>query len=107
MRGLRGQCGKITHMNITLVRLGDSPRQAFVRGLWKGMAAPLMLFGANRAALAPLGELPPVPRVDPITLPERITALTDLERIGLDFWAAVRRHEQENAQQPADRHQGE
>lgn len=30
-----------------LVDLGDSPRTAFSRGFWKGLAAPLLLFSSH------------------------------------------------------------
>lgn len=87
-------------MVITLINHSDSPRQAFTRGLWKGMAAPLMLFAANRAAVEPV-ELAPLPQVQPVRLPESLRTMTDMERIAADFWAVVRRYEQEGAEQPA------
>lgn len=85
-------------MNSTLVKSGDSSRKAFVHGFFKGLASPLMLFASNRAHFSAV-DLPPLPQIQPIRLPRSITTMTDMERIGLDFWAAVRRHEQEGAQQ--------
>lgn len=32
---------------VQIVNFSDTPRTAFVRGFWKGMAAPLMLFGSS------------------------------------------------------------
>ena len=87
-------------MVIALIKHSDSPRQAFLRGLWKGAASPLMLFAANQAIAQPL-ELPPLPRVDPVRLPKSLTTMTDLQRIGADFSAAVRRYDQADAQQPS------
>lgn len=87
-------------MNITLVSHDDSSRQAFIRGLLKGLASPVMLFAANKAVLRPV-ELPPLPQVQPIRLPESLTSRTDLQRIGADFWSAVRRYEQEGPQHSA------
>lgn len=87
-------------MVINLIELSDTPRQAFTRGVCKGAAAPLMLFAANRA-MVHLVELPALPRVDKVQLPHSLRCMTDLQRIGADFSAAVRRYEQADAQQPS------
>lgn len=87
-------------MVITLINHSDSQQQAFMRGLWKGMAAPLMLFAANHAAVEPV-ELAPLPPVKPVRLPESFTTMTDMERIAVDFWTVVRRHEQADPQHSA------
>lgn len=84
-------------MNVTLVIQDESAPQAFVRGMLKGLAAPLMLFAANKAELTP-GALPPLPEIAPVELPQSLTTTSDLERIGADFWSAVRRYEQEGPQ---------
>lgn len=76
-----------------------------MRGFLKGLAAPLMLFAANRAPMR-LVELPPLPPIQPVRLPESLTMKSDMDRLGLDFWAAVRRHEQTHAQSAAVNAQG-
>lgn len=86
-------------MVITLINHSDSPQQAFRRGLWKGMAAPLMLFAANRAPIEPV-ELAPLPPIRRVQLPESLTSMSDMGRIASDFWTVVRRYEQEGAEQP-------
>lgn len=87
-------------MVITLIQQGESRRQTFKRGLWKGLASPLMLFASNRASLDSV-QLAPLPRVEPVRLPASLTTMTDLQRIGADFSAAVRRYEQAGTQHPA------
>jgi hypothetical protein len=86
-------------MSITLLDHRATPRQAFVRGLLKGLAAPVMLFAANRAQIA-VEELPPLPRIEPVLLPTSISSMTDMQRIGQDFWTVIRRYEQEDSEQP-------
>lgn len=71
-----------------------------MRGFFKGLAAPVMLFAANRAQIS-VEDLPPLPLIEPIPLPASISTMTDMQRIGQDFWAAIRRYEQEDPQRPA------
>ena len=78
----------------------EAPRKAFLRGLAKGMGAPLMLFASSTSAplAAPSGEFPPATM---LRLPKSLTQYSDLQRIGLDFNAAVSRYEQTNQEQAA------
>lgn len=73
----------------------ENKREALLRGLAKGMGAPLMLFAANhaKAEVVPMPKLVPAPQV---RVPVALTVLTDMQRIGLDFNAAVSRYEQAN-----------
>lgn len=87
-------------MVINLINHSDSPQQAFTRGLWKGLASPLMLFAANHAPAVPVG-MAPLPPARRVQLPKSLTSMSDMERIASDFWTVVRRYEQEGAQQPA------
>lgn len=87
-------------MNITLIEQGATARQAFVRGFMKGLAAPMMLFAANRAVITP-AELAPLPEVQTVRLPSSLTSMTDLQRIGRDFAVVIGRYEQEVAQRAA------
>lgn len=67
----------------------NSRRSAFVRGFWKGMAAPMMLFGSISipAEARPL-EFQPLPR--------RQSPSTDWARVGQQLRAALKQHRSEN-----------
>lgn len=87
-------CGAaIWHTRSEMAKIRDpkqSPRQAFARGFWNGMAAPLTLFVHRQVQ-------PPI-EVEPIRLPHRGPggALTDdWAKIGADFHHALKRYEQE------------
>ena len=81
-------------MPVVLIDFNDTPRQAFKRGLAKGMAAPLMLFAANQADLEP-PEPVSIPKVPAVRVPDSLVRMTDMQRLGVDFNAAVGRYEQE------------
>lgn len=87
-------------MAVTLIDFDETPRQALRRGLAKGMAAPFMLFAANRAELAPV-EAIAIPKVAAVRPSETLQKLSDLERLGLDVNGAVDRYEQEDGAKPA------
>ncbi|MBI3350476.1 MAG: hypothetical protein HY020_25175 [Burkholderiales bacterium] len=81
-------------MPIVLVDFNETSRQAFKRGVAKGMAAPLMLFASNQAHVDTLHAVK-IPQVSPVRVPGALTALTDMERLGMDFNAALGKHEKE------------
>ena len=48
---------------MALINFNDTPTRAFVRGFWKGMAAPLMLFSSfSVPAEVKVPEFKPLPR---------------------------------------------
>lgn len=65
------------------LRTEQSPRQAFIAGFWRGLAAPMMLYMPSR----------PQQPVEFVPLPERKLASPrdDLAAIGGDFHAAFAR----------------
>jgi hypothetical protein len=67
----------------SIVNLDDTKRAAFVRGFWKGMAAPLMLFSSFSMPhqAAPL-EYRPLPRRPDV-------ARSDWARVGDQLRAAA------------------
>lgn len=60
-----------------------------------------MLFAASSAASEPI-TIPDLPKVPTVRSPRSLVVLTDMQRLGLDFNAALRRYEQEDTQ-PAHR----
>ncbi|MCE4554742.1 hypothetical protein [Pelomonas cellulosilytica] len=81
-------------MPVVLVDFNETSRQAFKRGVAKGMAAPLMLFASNQAHVDTQHAVK-IPQVSPVRVPGALTALTDMERLGMDFNAALGKHEEE------------
>lgn len=76
-----------------LVDIKHSRKRAFIRGFWRGLAGPLMLFAHT--------SVPALPKIEPIKLPARMRdpmggIASDWEKIGGDLKSAVRRHEQKN-----------
>lgn len=59
----------------TVINLKDTKRQAFLRGFWKGLAAPLMLYSVS--------EMPPEALVSAQSLPQRqLPKESDWVRVG-------------------------
>ena len=71
-----------------MIDFQDSTRIAFTRGIWKGMAAPFMLFAHTTA--------PALPTIEPIHLPDSAANPfgVDWGKIAGDMHAAIGRHEQ-------------
>jgi hypothetical protein len=65
------------------------PHAAFLRGLAKGLAAPLMLYGDFAAPIV----IPPVQAVHPVRL--RAQTRSDWEAVGDDLRVAMSRYEKE------------
>ena len=66
----------------------QSPRQAFVRGFWRGMAAPMMLFVHQHAE-----ALPRVAMIEPPKHGPGGPQADDWARIAGDFRRAIGRHQ--------------
>lgn len=68
----------------------NTRRTAFVRGFWKGMAAPVMLFGSISlpAEARPL-EFQPLPR-------RPVPESSDWSRVGQHLRAALKQYRSEN-----------
>lgn len=77
---------------MVVIDFKDTKKQAFIKGFYKGIAAPLMLFGSFTA--------PPLPEVKPIIPPHQgdEQALNgDWKTIGLDFNNAITKYGQESS----------
>jgi hypothetical protein len=86
-------------MQVILVDHTETPGQAFRRGLVKGFSAPLLVFAASQSAPVEIKPVLP-PKIDPVRMPASLREKSDLQRLGMDFWAALNRYE-EAAHQPA------
>jgi hypothetical protein len=76
-----------------LLNLSALPRQAFMHGFLKGLAAPIMIFSDWRAP-----DLPTIPAVEaPRAVPTQQVLAADWHRIGADLANVVSAHG--NAQQ--------
>ena len=67
-----------------IVDFDDTPREAFVRGFWKGLGAPYLLYGEF--------ELPPLPDLPPLDLPlidAQAAIAHDWRKVGQDIRAAM------------------
>lgn len=63
-----------------LLNFSDTSKQAFIKGFWKGLAAPVMIFGNF--------EAPKRREIKPISLNFKTDAealADDWKRIGMDF----------------------
>lgn len=71
------------------VNLKESQHTAFVRGFWKGMAAPVMLFGSTSLPVEarPI-EFQQIPR-------RQSSPASDWVRVGDSLRAAVRRYRED------------
>ena len=62
----------------------DTPREAFVRGFWKGLGAPYLLYGEF--------DMPPLPEIQAVDLPltdAQAAIAQDWRKVGQDIRAAV------------------
>lgn len=70
-----------------LIDFSETPKQAFARGFWKGLSAPVMLFGNFDA--------PKPRRAKPITIQLKSDMQSfagDWNKIGVDFNNVVAKH---------------
>lgn len=71
-----------------LLNLSALPRQAFMHGFWKGLAAPIMIFSEWRAP-----DLPTIAAVEaPRAVPTQQVLAADWYRIGTDLANVVSVH---------------
>jgi len=72
---------------IKLIDFSDTSKQAFIRGFWKGLSAPVVLFGRV--------EHPKRREIKLISLPSKTVAdalAEDWQAIGTDFHNVIEKH---------------